>query len=279
MNNNKGWHNESKRHYLARRGIKTGRKPKTTKITPDMMSHPKDTKIFYNPFGPEGVPGYIPDIKRLLMHYKPQTTVMAYNEKWWPKSDIIDSVFGVYMEEPDGYDTDKIIYDKNREREFLRMIESGQLEMPDDEFNEMLDQNHSKLLSDRFCEGEYYNPEDDEKTFEYDPMNRDCVYYTRALHDEINGGENYQVGPHNVLKYGDQYWDANGPHSKSELIEKYGAKPRPDPDGWNYILDEDRLKFYRKKIKNKPILPNDPDLIGGKDEDKDASRRGADMWR
>jgi len=89
---------------------------------------------------------------------------------------------------------------------------------------------------------------DRETDYYYDPMKGDCVYYARALRDKLGKGENYQVGPHNVLKIGNDYIDAEGTHTKEELINKYGYVPRLDPDGWNYILDESRLNYYRNKV-------------------------------
>jgi len=81
------------------------------------------------------------------------------------------------------------------------------------------------------------------------PMQRDCVYFARALHDKLHDGENYQVCAHNVLHYKGVFIDAKGIHTGEELRRRYGCEPRPDRDGWNYIYDLELLKTYRKIMK------------------------------
>lgn len=75
-----------------------------------------------------------------------------------------------------------------------------------------------------------------------------CVEFARAMRDFVGGGDNYQIGGHNVLFYDGMYIDGKGIHTKEELESKYGSKLNPDPDGWAYIYNTGKLKEYRELL-------------------------------
>ena len=68
-----------------------------------------------------------------------------------------------------------------------------------------------------------------------------CVEFARALRDLIGRGDNYRLWGHNYLYVDCIFIDGKGIH----YPEDFEVLPKPDPDGWAYIYNMDKLEEYK----------------------------------